>query len=46
MSEPGVAQVLAGLERQVTEGGIYQTSQQGRIEFISDGTGLWVKTER
>lgn len=40
------AQVLAGLEQQVTEAGIYQTSQQGRIEFISDGTALWVKTER
>jgi len=38
--------VLARLKQQVTEGGIYQTSQQGRIEFISDGTGLWVKTER
>lgn len=38
--------VLARLEQQVTEQRIFQTSQRGRIEFISDGTGLWVKTER
>jgi competence protein ComEC len=39
-------QVMARLREQPGLAEIYQTAQQGRIEFISDGRGLWVKTQR
>jgi competence protein ComEC len=42
------AQVMARLSEQSAAGGrrIYQTAQQGSIEFISDGQRFWVKTQR
>ena len=38
--------VVARLEQAVGEGRIYRTSEQGNIQFISDGHSLWVKTQR
>jgi competence protein ComEC len=38
--------VVALLEEAVGEDRIYQTAEQGNIEFISDGRSLWVKTQR
>jgi beta-lactamase superfamily II metal-dependent hydrolase len=38
--------VVARLEQVVGVAGVYQTAQQGTIEFISDGRQLWVRTER
>ena len=38
-------EVLARLEEVVGEGGVYRTDRDGRIEFISDGQELWVKTQ-
>ena len=39
-------QVLARLEDTLGQGGVYQTAQQGDVEFISDGRRLWVRTQR
>jgi competence protein ComEC len=39
-------QVIARLSEQPGLAGIYQTAQQGSIEFISDGQRFWVKTQR
>jgi competence protein ComEC len=39
-------QVMARLSEQPGLAGIYQTAQQGSIEFISDGQRFWVKTQR
>jgi competence protein ComEC len=39
-------QVMARLREQPGLAGIYQTAQQGSIEFISDGQRFWVKTQR
>jgi competence protein ComEC len=39
-------QVMARLREQPGLAGIYQTAQQGNIEFISDGQRFWVKTQR
>ena len=38
--------VLARLEAAVGPSGIYQTANQGTIEFSTDGFRIWVKTER
>jgi competence protein ComEC len=38
--------VVARLEHAVGADRIYQTAEQGNIEFISDGRSLWVKTQR
>jgi competence protein ComEC len=37
--------VVARLEQAVGEDRIYQTAERGNIHFISDGRGLWVKTQ-
>ena len=38
--------VLARLAEVVGDGRVYRTDRDGRIEFISDGTNLWVETQR
>jgi len=38
--------VLERLDAEVGEDGVYLTSEHGTIEFITDGTRLWVRTER
>ena len=38
--------VLARLEAAVGPSGIYQTANQGTIDFSTDGFRIWVKTER
>ena len=38
-------EVLARLVEVVGEGGVYCTDRDGRIEFISDGQNLWIKTQ-
>ena len=40
------ADVLTRLERKVGAKDVYRTDRQGTIEFISDGSRLWVKTAR
>jgi competence protein ComEC len=39
-------EVIARLEQMLGAAGVYQTAQQGTIEFVSDGRLLWVKTRR
>lgn len=39
-------EVMARLEQMLGVAKIYQTSQRGTIEFISDGRQLWVETQR
>ena len=38
-------EVLARLVEVLGDGGVYRTDRDGRIEFISDGQKLWVKTQ-
>jgi competence protein ComEC len=39
-------EVVERLGRALGDGGIYRTDQRGTIEFISDGSRLWIKTQR
>ena len=39
-------EVMERLSDEVGEGGVYLTSEHGAIELITDGTTLWVRTER
>jgi competence protein ComEC len=39
-------EVLERLKQAVGTAGVYQTAQQGTVEFISDGRQLWVQTQR
>jgi len=38
--------VVRRLEEFVGVGGLYMTSEQGTVEFVTDGEALWVRTER
>ena len=38
--------VVRRLREFVGEGGLYSTSEQGTVEFVTDGETLWVRTER
>ena len=38
--------VVRRLEEFVGVGGLYMTSEQGTVEFVTDGETLWVRTER
>ena len=40
------AEVVGRLRGFVGEGGLYSTSEQGTVEFVTDGETLWVRTER
>ena len=40
------ADVVGRLREFVGEGGLYMTSEQGTVEFVTDGERLWVRTER
>jgi len=40
------SEVVERLVEKVGEDRVYLTSQQGTIEFITDGNRLWVRTER
>ena len=39
-------EVMSRLKAQVSNDGIYSTATDGTIELITDGVGLWVKTQR
>ena len=38
--------VVRRLREFVGKGGLYMTSEQGTVEFVTDGETLWVRTER
>ncbi len=38
--------VVERLNNAVGEDGLYLTSEHGTVELITDGTRLWVRTER
>ena len=40
------ADVVERLREFVGEGGLYITSEQGTVEFVTDGERLWARTER
>ena len=39
-------EVMERLEARLGVENIYRTDEHGTVEFITDGEGLWVKTER
>ena len=39
-------EVVQRLEQAIGEHRVYRTADHGDIEFISDGSGLWVKSHR
>ena len=39
-------EVIDRIEKVVVENGLYVTSEDGMIEFITNGEKLWVQTER
>jgi competence protein ComEC len=40
------AEVMERLTDRLGEGNVYQTDQNGTIEFITDGETLWVETDK